>query len=75
MLNFVPTKKCLRVVLLPTLEKSAAERYAETYINSPSERTCREWFQGFRESFGDYDVKDKERSGAPTEFEDEELET
>ena len=79
MSNFVPTKQHLREVLLHyfILKKSAAESYrllVEFYgDNAPSERSCREWFQRFRN--GDYDVNDKERSGAPKKFEDKELET
>lgn len=72
MSNFLPTKQHLREVLLHyfILKKSAAESYrllVETYNdNAPSERSCREWFQRFKD--GDYDVKDKERFGAPKKF-------
>ncbi|GBO99053.1 Mariner Mos1 transposase [Eumeta japonica] len=37
-----------------------------------SERTCREWFQKFKN--GDFDVEDKDRSGRPKIYEDAELE-
>ena len=44
----------------------------EIYGNSaPSDKTCREWFRRFKSD--DFDVKDKERFGQPTAFEDEEL--
>ena len=39
--------------------------------NAPSDKTCREWFRRFKSS--DFDVEDKERSGRPRAFEDEEL--
>ncbi|KOC59630.1 Histone-lysine N-methyltransferase SETMAR, partial [Habropoda laboriosa] len=38
---------------------------------TPSERTCRVWFEGFRN--GDFDMRDKERPGQPKKFEDVEL--
>ncbi|XGW13289.1 hypothetical protein V3C99_013710, partial [Haemonchus contortus] len=38
---------------------------------APSERTCREWFQRFRN--GDFDLKDRERSVQPKKFEDSQL--
>ncbi|EFN78693.1 Histone-lysine N-methyltransferase SETMAR, partial [Harpegnathos saltator] len=37
-----------------------------------SETTCRGWFRRFKND--DFDVEDKERSGAPKKFEDEDLE-
>ncbi|GBP90175.1 Mariner Mos1 transposase [Eumeta japonica] len=37
-----------------------------------SERTCREWFQKFKN--GDFDEEDKDRSGRPKIYEDAELE-
>ena len=38
-----------------------------------SERSCREWFQKFKN--GEFDVENKERSGRPKVYEDAELET
>ncbi|EGI63494.1 Mariner Mos1 transposase [Acromyrmex echinatior] len=38
-----------------------------------SETTCRDWFRRFKNN--DFDFEDKERSGAPKKFEDEELKT
>ena len=35
------------------------------------ERSCREWFQKFKN--GEFDVEDKERGGRPKEYEDAEL--
>jgi len=35
-----------------------------------SERSCREWFQKFKN--GEFDVEDKERSGRPKVYEDAE---
>ena len=37
-----------------------------------SERSCREWFQKFKND--EFDVEDKERSGRPKVYEDAELE-
>jgi len=37
-----------------------------------SETTCRNWFRCSKNN--DFDVEDKERSGAPKKFEDKELE-
>jgi len=37
-----------------------------------SEITCRDWFRDSKNN--DFDVENKERSGAPKKFEDEELE-
>ncbi|EGI66625.1 Mariner Mos1 transposase, partial [Acromyrmex echinatior] len=59
------------------MKKSAAEAhrmlsntYGETAI---SERTCREWFQRFKN--GDFDVEDRHSGGREKVFEDAELET
>jgi len=38
---------------------------------TPLERTCRVWFERFRN--GDFDVRDKEHLGQPKKFEDFEL--
>ena len=57
-------------------KKFAAEAckiLVETYSNSAlSKTTCRDWFRRFKNN--DFDVEDKERSGTPKKFEDEELE-
>lgn len=57
------------------LKKTAAETHrllSEVYGDEiPSERTCRVWFERFRNN--DFDVKDKERPGQPKKFEDVEL--
>ena len=45
------------------------EAYGEAAL---SERSCREWFQKFKN--GEFDVEDKERSGRPKVYEDAELE-
>jgi [histone H3]-lysine36 N-dimethyltransferase SETMAR len=76
--NFVPTKQHLREVLLHYffLKKSAAEScrlLSETYgEHSPSIKTCEYWFRRFKTN--DFDVSDKERSGAPKKNSDAELE-
>ena len=58
------------------LNKSAAEVHrllVETYGNAAlSEKSCREWFQKFKN--GEFDIEDKERSGRPKVYEDAELE-
>ena len=38
-----------------------------------SERSCREWFQKFKNR--EFDIEDKERSGRPEVYEDTELES
>ena len=49
------------------LKKSAAAAHrllAEIYgVVAISERSCREWFQKFKN--GEFDIEDKERSGRP----------
>ena len=57
------------------MKKSAAEAHrllVEAYSAALSERSCREWFQKFKN--GEFDVEDKERSGRPKVYEDVELE-
>ena len=55
--------------------KSAAEAHrilVETYGNNAlSDTKCKDWFRRFKNS--DFELEDKERSGAPKKFEDEEL--
>ena len=46
------------------------EAYGEAAL---SERSCREWFQKFKN--GEFDVEDKERSGRSKVYEDAELES
>lgn len=77
MSTFVPNKVFLRGILLHCFiqKKSAAEAHrilVETYgDNALSNTTCRDWFRRFKNN--DFELEDKERSGAPTKFEDEEL--
>ncbi|KAG5323349.1 MOS1T transposase, partial [Pseudoatta argentina] len=40
--------------------------------NALSDTTCRDWFRHFKNN--DFELEDKERSGAPKKFEDKELE-
>ena len=58
------------------LKKSAAESHqllVETYgYAALSERSCREWFQKFKNI--EFDIEDKERSGRPKVYEDAKLE-
>ncbi|EGI67318.1 Mariner Mos1 transposase [Acromyrmex echinatior] len=70
-------KLFFRCVLLHyfDLKKSAAETHrllAEIYGESvPSETVCRDWFRRFKS--GDCNVHDKQRTGQPKKFEDEQL--
>lgn len=77
MSKFKPNKRHLREILVYffNIKKSAAEAhrllveaYGETAL---SERTCREWFQKFKN--GDFDVEDKDRSGRSKIYENAEL--
>ncbi|KAG5315389.1 MOS1T transposase, partial [Pseudoatta argentina] len=56
--------------------KSAAEAHrilVQTYgDNALSDTTCRDWFRRFQNN--DFQLEDKERSGAPKKFQDKELE-
>ena len=45
------------------------ETYGEAAL---SERSCREWFQKFKN--GEFEIEDKERNGRPKVYEDAELE-
>jgi len=78
MLSFEPNKRHLRELLIYSLnlKKSAAEAHrllVEAYGDATlSERSCREWFQKFKN--GEFDVEAKERSGRPKVYEDAELE-
>ena len=78
MSSFEPNKPHLRELLIYffNLKKFAAEahrllveRCGETAL---SERSCREWFQKFKN--GEFDIDDKERSGRPKVYKDAELE-
>jgi len=67
MSSFEPNKHHLRELLIYffNLKKSAAEAHrllVEVY-DALSKRSCREWFQKFKN--GEFDVEDKERSGKP----------
>ncbi|KAG5327320.1 MOS1T transposase, partial [Pseudoatta argentina] len=75
---FVPNKVYLRGILLHYFiqKKSAAEAHrilVQTYDdNALSDTTCRDWFRRFKNN--DFELEDKERSGAPRKFQDKELE-
>lgn len=77
MSKFEPDKRHLREVLIFCFncKKTAAEAHqmlVEAYGDcAPSDKTCREWFRRFKN--GDFTVVDKQRSGRPRVFEDEEL--
>ena len=78
MSSFVPNKVYLRGILLHYYiqKKYAAETLrilVETYGgNALPETICRDWFRRFKNN--DFELEDKERSGAPKKFEDKELE-
>ncbi|KAG5308927.1 MOS1T transposase, partial [Pseudoatta argentina] len=78
MSKFVPNKVYLRGILLHYFiqKKSAAEAHrilVQTYgDNALSDTTCRDWFRRFKNN--DFELEDKERSGAPKKFQDKELE-
>ncbi|KAG5320824.1 MOS1T transposase, partial [Pseudoatta argentina] len=71
-------KVYLRGILLHYFiqKKSAAEAHrslVQTYgDNALSDTTCRDWFRRFKNN--DFELEDKERSGAPKKFQDKELE-
>ncbi|KAG5313551.1 MOS1T transposase, partial [Pseudoatta argentina] len=75
---FVPNKVYLRGILLHYFiqKKSAAEAHkilVQTYGDDAlSGTTCRDWFRRFKNN--DFQLEDKERSGAPKKFQDKELE-
>ncbi|KAG5322452.1 MOS1T transposase, partial [Pseudoatta argentina] len=75
---FVPNKVYLRGILLHYFiqKKSAAEAHrilVQTYGDTAlSDTTCRDWIQRFKNN--DFELEDKERSGAPKKFQDKELE-
>lgn len=77
--NFVPTKEQLRIAILNSFNQSlcAAECH-RLLVNtfgeslSPSLSTCEYWYRRFKA--GDFDILDKERSGAPKKLEEPELE-
>ena len=78
MSGFEPTEQIIReAFLFFYLKKSAAEIHwcslQETYDeHALSETTCRDWFRRFQS--GDFDLKDKERSGESKKIEDKSLE-
>ena len=78
MSSFESNKRRLRDILIYffNLKKSSAETHrllVEIYGEAAlSERSCREWFQKFKD--GEFDIEDKQRSGRPKVYEDEELE-
>ncbi|CAK9820084.1 Mariner Mos1 transposase [Anthophora quadrimaculata] len=77
MSKFEPDKRHLREVLIFCFncKKTAAEAcrmLVAAYGDcAPSDKTCREWFRRFKN--GDFTVVDKQRSGRPQVFEDEDL--
>ena len=79
MSSFEPNKRHLRSLLIYffNLKKSAAEAHrllVEAYGEAAlSEKSCREWYQKFKN--GEFDTEDKERSGKLKVYEDAELET
>ena len=78
MSSFEPNKRHLRelIIYFFNLKKSAAEAnrlLVETYGEAAlSERSCREWFQKFKN--GEFDIEDRTYSGRPKVYDDAELE-
>ena len=78
MSSFEPNKCHLWELLIYffNLKKSAAEAHrllVKAFDEAAlSKRSCREWFQKFKN--GEFDIKDKERSERPKVYEDAELE-
>ena len=78
MSHFVSNKVYLRGILLHHFiqNKSAAEAYRNLVEtagdNALSNTTCRDWFR--RPKNNDFNLQDKERSGAPKKIEDNEFE-
>ena len=76
--SFEPNKRHLRELLIYffNLKKFAVEAHqllVETYGEAAiSERSCREWFQKFKN--GEFEIEDKERSGRLKVYEDAKLE-
>ncbi|KAG5305943.1 MOS1T transposase, partial [Pseudoatta argentina] len=74
---FVPNKVYLRGILLHYFiqKKPVAEAHrilVQTYDdNALSDTTCRDWFRRFKNN--DFQLEDKERSGAPKKFEDKRI--
>ena len=77
--SFEPKKRHLRELLIYffNLKESAVEAnrlLIETYGEAAlSERSCRKWFQKFKND--EFDIDDKERSGRSKVYEDAELGT
>ena len=77
MLSFKLNKRHLGELLTYffNLKKSAAEAHqllVETFGKAAlSKRSCREWFQKFKNA--EYDIEDKERRGSSKVYEDAEL--
>ncbi|KAG5313024.1 MOS1T transposase, partial [Pseudoatta argentina] len=77
MSKFLPNKVYLRGILLHYFiqKKSPAEAHrilVQTYgDNALSDPTCRDWYRRFKNN--DFQLEDKERSGAPNKFQDKEL--
>ena len=76
MSSFEPNKRHLRELLIYffNLKKSAVKAHrllVEIYGEAAeSERSCREWFQKFKN--GEFHIEDKERNGRPKVYEDAE---
>ena len=73
MSSFEPNKRHLRELLIYffNLKKSTAEAH-RLFVEAYGERSCREWFQKFKN--GEFDIEDKECSGRSKMYEDAELE-
>lgn len=77
--NLVPTREELRETILNYFNQSKCAAQCHRLLiklygesSSPSLSTCEYWYRRFKA--GDFDIADKERSGAPKKLEDPELE-
>ena len=68
--------KHLRHVMLYEFQRHgnaslATKNISEVYENGPKLSTCKKWFKRFRN--GDFDLKDRQRTGRPTEVDNDVL--
>lgn len=77
--NCVPTKQHLRETIYKYFIQSTSAAECHRLLvklygksQSPSLSTCEYWYRRFKA--GDFDVSDKERSGAPKKLDDPEVE-
>ncbi|KAG5325103.1 MRT4 protein, partial [Pseudoatta argentina] len=67
--SFTPSSKLDEVTSAAEAHRILVQTYGD---NALSDTTCRDWFRRFKNN--DFQLEDKERSGAPKKFQDKELE-